>query len=75
MSVRDPRLSIGILAHNEEPRIGKTLQTLFAQDVFEKFPTEVVIVPNGCVDGTAETARQLLRITSRVVPSRFREGA
>jgi Glycosyl transferase family 2 len=59
--VSDPKLSIGILAYNEESRIGKTLQTLFTQDVFQKFATEVVIVPNGCTDETAAVARRSLR--------------
>ena len=60
MTVHVPELSIGVLAHNEEPRIGETLQTLFAQDVFERFATEVVVVPNGCTDNTAAVARQLI---------------
>ena len=58
--MRDPHLSIGILAHNEESRIGKTLQSLFEQDVFQRFVTEVVIVANGCTDRTATVARQSL---------------
>jgi glycosyltransferase involved in cell wall biosynthesis len=57
----DLQISIGILAHNEEPRIGKTLETLFTQDVFEKFSSEVVIVTNGCTDGTAAVARTSVR--------------
>jgi glycosyltransferase involved in cell wall biosynthesis len=60
MIIRDPRVSIGVLAHNEAPRIAKTLQALFAQDVFQKFSTELVIVANGCTDGTAEVTRRLL---------------
>jgi len=61
MIVSDPKLSIGILAYNEEANIGKTLQTLFMQDVFQKFATEVVVVPNGCTDETAAIARKSLR--------------
>src|SRR5580692_3592205 len=55
---QDSRVSIGILAHNEEPRIAKTLETLFSQDVFEKYCIELVIVPNGCTDETAAVARR-----------------
>ena len=51
------KISIGILAHNEEERIGATLTSLFGQDLFGKFETELVIVPNGCTDGTAAAAR------------------
>ncbi len=51
------KISIGILAHNEEERISGTLTSLFAQDLFTKFETELVVVPNGCSDATAEAAR------------------
>jgi hypothetical protein len=61
MVADDPHLSIGVLAYNEESRIGKTLQTLFAQDVFERFSTEVVVVPNGCTDETATVARRMIQ--------------
>jgi glycosyltransferase involved in cell wall biosynthesis len=60
MLTHDPELSIGVLAHNEEPRIRETLQTLFEQDAFQDFATEVIIVPNGCTDNTAAIARQLV---------------
>jgi len=60
MGVHDPQLSIGVLAHNEAPRIGKTLETLFTQDLFERFVTEVVVVANGCTDETALIARRSL---------------
>src|SRR5664280_2002484 len=60
MVVNDPQLSIGVLAHNEASRIGVTLRTLFAQDVFQRFSTEVVIVANGCSDETAVVARRSL---------------
>ena len=58
---RDPLLSIGILAHNEESHIGETLRSLFAQDVFQQYATELVIVANGCTDKTAEVAKRTLR--------------
>jgi hypothetical protein len=54
------KVSIGILAHDEERGIAATLDSLFGQDVFERFDTEVVIVANGCSDATAETARRAL---------------
>ena len=60
MTVYAPDLSIGVLAHNEEQRIGKTLQTLFAQDVFHECAVELVIVANGCTDKTATVARRML---------------
>ncbi len=56
----NPDLSIGILAYNEESRIGATLQGLFAQDIFAKYSTEVVVVANGCTDTTASIARETI---------------
>lgn len=56
----EKRLSIGLLAHNEAPRIESTLVSLFKQDVFRYFPTELAIIANGCTDETAEITRRLL---------------
>jgi glycosyltransferase involved in cell wall biosynthesis len=58
--MQDVEISIGILAHNEEPRIGAMLQTLFKQNVFQRFRTEFVVVANGCTDETAMVARRLI---------------
>jgi glycosyltransferase involved in cell wall biosynthesis len=55
-----PEISIGILAHNEQPRIRATLQRLFAQDVFTKCSTEVVVVANGCTDRTGSLAKEII---------------
>lgn len=57
-------ISIGILAHNEAVSISTTLQSLFQQSLFnEPDPhkvIEVVVVPNGCTDETAEVSRTTL---------------
>lgn len=58
MAVHDPLLSIGVLAHNEKLHIEKTLQSLFTQDVFQRFSVEIVIVANGCTDETAILAKR-----------------
>jgi glycosyltransferase involved in cell wall biosynthesis len=55
-----PTLSIGVLAHNEEAHIEETLRSVFAQDVFQRFATEIVIVANGCTDGTVAKAGKVL---------------
>ena len=57
---RDPMVSVGILAHNEGYRIGETLRSLFKQDVFQRFATELVVVANGCTDNTAAIAERFL---------------
>jgi glycosyltransferase involved in cell wall biosynthesis len=56
-------ISIGILAYNEARLIGKTLKALFQQSLFSSqidAAIEVVVVPNGCTDATAEVARKEL---------------
>jgi glycosyltransferase involved in cell wall biosynthesis len=54
------KVSIGILAHNEEAHIGAALCSLFAQDIFELYSAEVIVVANGCVDRTVEIAKSIL---------------
>ena len=59
-------ISIGILAHNESKVIRRMLCSLFAQSIFQGSDlqieqVEVVVVPNGCSDDTAELARQTLQ--------------
>ncbi|MBR0725040.1 glycosyltransferase family 2 protein [Bradyrhizobium manausense] len=54
-------IAIGLLAHNEERRIAKTLGSLFHQSIFGTecrqrlgvTGIEVICVPNGCTDQTA----------------------
>lgn len=55
------RLTFGILCWNEAERIEPTIESLFAQSLFTRTPTEVeaievVCVPNGCTDDTAGAA-------------------
>ena len=67
-------VSIGMLARNEADRIAHTLQSLFQQSVFsadgKTLPAaewEVIVVPNGCSDATAEVARAAL---AQLLPAR-----
>lgn len=57
------RLSIGILAYNEEASIQCTIGSLFDQSLLKSLPAacegvEIVVVANGCTDETAGAARQ-----------------
>lgn len=66
-------ISIGIMAWNEESSIGATLKSLFQQSVFQKLNArkqrcEVLCIPNGCTDGTAEVARGLFERMRREHP-------
>jgi glycosyltransferase involved in cell wall biosynthesis len=44
-----------IPAYNEEASIAATIRAMLQQ---ERVPDEIVVIPNGCSDGTAEVARQ-----------------
>ncbi|MBE9030415.1 glycosyltransferase [filamentous cyanobacterium LEGE 11480] len=56
------KVSIGILAHNEATTIRKTLESLLQQTIFQpgerSLELEIVGVPNGCRDNTAEVMRR-----------------
>jgi NAD(P)-dependent dehydrogenase (short-subunit alcohol dehydrogenase family) len=61
-------VSIGMLAYNEAGGIGKTIASLLAQSIFHARAAtadvsawEIVVVPNGCTDDTAEVAEAALR--------------
>lgn len=53
------RISVGILAHNEETRIGTLISDLQHQTLFTKPNNllQVFVVANGCTDATAAVAR------------------
>ncbi|MDD9207367.1 glycosyltransferase family 2 protein, partial [Georgenia sp. 10Sc9-8] len=44
-----------IPAHNESASIAATIEAVLAQD---RLPDEVVVIPNGCIDDTADIARR-----------------
>ncbi len=60
------RLSLGMFAHNEARNIAATLESLFGQSLFDSATArklgvqslEVLCLPNGCTDATADVARQ-----------------
>lgn len=58
------KISLGILAHNESKSIDRTLNSLFEQSLFAdadaQHPIEIVVVPNGCSDNTADISRTTL---------------
>lgn len=55
------RVCIGVFAYNEADTITATLQSLLAQDIFaqEEVTARLVVLANGCRDGTADVARKL----------------
>lgn len=58
------KISIGVLAHNESASISKMLNSLWQQSLFQEHNSsetiEIIIVPNGCSDDTAEIAKLTL---------------
>jgi glycosyltransferase involved in cell wall biosynthesis len=57
------RLSIGILAYNESASIAVTIESIVSQSFLRRLPTdcaalEIVCVPNGCTDDTADVAQR-----------------
>jgi glycosyltransferase involved in cell wall biosynthesis len=61
--VAGPSISVGVLAYDEAPRIGPMLESLVRQTIFDEgcpYRVEVVVVPNGCSDDTAEVAARTL---------------
>lgn len=61
-------ISIGVLAYNESESISKAIDSIFCQSIFQnhKYGTnrfgfvELVIVPNGCADSTAEVSQEVI---------------
>ena len=60
-----PNLSIGILAHNEAGNIAGAISALFQQTLVRDpeiaGPREIIVVANGCQDGTARVAEEALK--------------
>lgn len=61
------KISIGMLAWNEEERIAQAIQSLFQQSVFSLRwnelsvdDWELIVVPNGCTDNTKKVASDAL---------------
>jgi glycosyltransferase involved in cell wall biosynthesis len=69
------RLSIGVIARNEEEAIGPMLESIFRQSLFAELDRrhclcEIVCVANGCTDRTVEVAQNLFERQLREHPFR-----
>lgn len=67
------KISIGILAHNESALISVMLDSLFRQSLLQKPDLnleliEILVIPNGCTDNTAEVATKTLQKLSNKYP-------
>lgn len=68
-------VAIGILARNEETRIGVTLASLFRQTLFDELErrgerAEIWVVANACTDDTVGAAQRVFRTESATHPHR-----
>jgi len=73
--VKPPRISIAVRAWNEEAVIRRTLESLFGQSLFEELfqhgeSCEVICIPNGCTDRTAQIATAVFAEQVAVHPYR-----
>lgn len=60
------KISIGVLAHNESALISTMLDSLFQQTLLQQPDStieniEILVVPNGCTDNTAQVAAETLK--------------
>lgn len=70
------RVSVGIMAYNEERNIGELLKAMTAQNLADAEIIEVVVVSSGSTDRTDEIAKEWASRDPRVnlVRQEFREG-
>lgn len=69
------KICIGILAYNEADGITETIQSLLKQSIFQPpypdWTIEIIVVPNGCTDDTADVACQALTKLSSSIPDTY----
>jgi len=61
------KISIGMLAYNEEKVIANTINQVLDQDIFIQlnFDVQFVVVANGCADKTVEIAQEVINHSKR----------
>ncbi len=60
------RCSVGITAYNEEANIGRLLQAVIDQRLYEVEITEIIVVASGCTDRTEEMVRSYMEKEPRI---------
>ena len=71
--IKPPKISIAVRAWNEEAVIRRTLESLFGQSLFQELSArgescEVLCIPNGCTDRTAEIAASVFAEQEKLHP-------
>jgi len=60
------RCSIGVTAYNEEANIGRLLQALIEQRLYQVQIAEIIVVASGCTDRTVEIVREYAACDPRI---------
>lgn len=60
------KCSVGITAYNEEANIGRLLQAMIDQLLFEVEITQIIVVASGCTDRTEEIVREYMEQDPRI---------
>jgi len=60
------RCSVGITAYNEEANIGRLLQAMLDQRLYEVEISEIIVVASGCTDRTEEIVREYMTKDPRI---------
>ncbi len=60
------RVSVGVMAHNEEANIGKLLDALLNQHLHEVEISEIIVVASGCTDRTEDIVREYMAKDPRI---------
>ncbi|MBN1659522.1 MAG: glycosyltransferase [Anaerolineae bacterium] len=60
------RCSVGITAYNEEANIGRLLQIMTAQRLYDVEICEIIVVASGCTDRTEQIVREWMEKDSRI---------
>jgi biofilm PGA synthesis N-glycosyltransferase PgaC len=66
MSEDKIKCSVGITAYNEEANIGRLLQAMIDQRLYEVEITEIIVVASGCTDRTEEIVREYMEKDPRI---------
>jgi cellulose synthase/poly-beta-1,6-N-acetylglucosamine synthase-like glycosyltransferase len=60
------KCSVGITAYNEEANIGRLLQVMLDQKLYEVEITDIHVVASGCTDRTVDIVREYMEVDPRI---------
>jgi cellulose synthase/poly-beta-1,6-N-acetylglucosamine synthase-like glycosyltransferase len=66
MSGSKIKCSVGITAYNEEANIGRLLQAMIDQRLYEVEITEIIVIASGCTDRTEDIVREYMEVDPRI---------